>query len=234
MHLKIHLRLYKRYDIDLLALYGLGISIGEIAKEALIAYANGKEYKVYISPSPSHEFKDPDRFRLTFHVNDPAVEKLLRQIRKTYRNTFIKCLIRESLIRQNLGIFMESKAYAEAEAERVREYDLTEHPQTLVKEAKEQSRHDQLLKRRMEKETLENEEVKPKGKKPRTASAPQKQTPPPAMPSKNPKPEPETDPWLALNNEAQDREAQDRATFSQFQGLLDGGNSFRKTTAESA
>ena len=132
------LRFYLRHDLDLIGLRSQGVSLGKLAKISLEAYANGRDI---ISVPPKAEKGDMKNdvlmkfvkkdirktetkgnsgvfsFKCEFSTNDPNSIYLLNSIKKSYRNQFIKTLIRNSLERQYFLPYFDNESEAQKWAE---------------------------------------------------------------------------------------------------------------------
>lgn len=116
------LRFYMRHDLDLIGLRIQGVNMAQLGKIALESYANNKQIKVRIPPgkelnledmigflknkgepvTKSSRAKSSTSFKCEFTTNDEEAIKLLKRIKNTYRNQFIKSLIRNTLNDQAL------------------------------------------------------------------------------------------------------------------------------------
>lgn len=98
----ITIRLYRQYDLDLIALKRTtGFNFSGHAKAALVSYINKKPYK-FAAPK-KEELKPgyiPSVMRLQLQLNNKEWEIVnagLKQIRDGYKNAFIKAVIRKSM-----------------------------------------------------------------------------------------------------------------------------------------
>lgn len=109
------IRFYVRHDLDLIGLRIQGISMAKLAKIALESYANGKRVHICLDAGKiinrddvSNILNEGSRkyslttFKCEFTTNDLEAVKLLKSIKKTYRNQFCKTLIRNTLTEQSL------------------------------------------------------------------------------------------------------------------------------------
>ena len=101
----VELRIYKRYDTDLVALVDAGYDIKKMMKEALIGYATGMPVYFYIDEAIPFDEKNKKSVHTRFSVPDSDLKTcyLLRHIKPGYRNSFCKNLLRDCLVMQNLG-----------------------------------------------------------------------------------------------------------------------------------
>ena len=121
------LRVYLRHDYDLIGLRMQGVSLAKLAKIALEAYANGKRMHIFLDSvkktndtevgsilqKESWNKKDDKKmaatFKCEFTTHDPNAERLLSNIKKGYRNQFVKTLIRNTLTEQFLSSFFSNE-----------------------------------------------------------------------------------------------------------------------------
>lgn len=115
----VELRMYKRHDADLIMLKGQGVSIHKLLLAALDNYVQGVRIKYRI---PKPESMDPNHVQtIRYHVNvrNPEAEKLLKSIRRGYRNQFCKMLLRDALEAEPMAIFMAKNMHVENETQRL-------------------------------------------------------------------------------------------------------------------
>ena len=111
----INLRVYSKYDMDLITLHENGISLTNLAKNTLKAYAYGTTVR-YRFDNLKYSASDKDRsLRVCFPVTDPKCLSVLSEIKDGRRNQFLKTLIRNSLIRQNISCFFKDEIFLEKE-----------------------------------------------------------------------------------------------------------------------
>ena len=121
------LRIYLRHDFDLIGLRMQGVSLAKLAKTALEAYANGKRIHIFLDSVKETDDKEvgsilqkeswnKDKkekiaatFKCEFTTHDPNAERLLKNIKKNYRNQFVKTLIRNTLTEQFLTPFFSNE-----------------------------------------------------------------------------------------------------------------------------
>lgn len=117
--LHVELRLYKRFDADLLSLYEFGVPITEIAKRAVVAYAHGEPLEYLIGRGEPFDFNDKKSVHLRLTIRDEKAEQLLLQIKHGFRNQFVKTLVRNALKELPLAPFFSGPSYIDAENERI-------------------------------------------------------------------------------------------------------------------
>ena len=103
------IRIYASYDADLISLYAQGIPMATLAKNVLKAYAYGEELHYVLPPFEEKTVNRTCRTRIT--VSDEKVLSVLHKIRPRKKNLFIKELMRNALVRQNLSAFFTDNAY---------------------------------------------------------------------------------------------------------------------------
>lgn len=105
--MEIEVRIYRRYDADLLALCDAGYSIMTMLRDSVIAYANGRPLHYLIDKAVPFNPIGKKTVHTRFTVPDSDVRTcyMLKNIKKSFRNMFVKTVLRNALIQQNLGIF---------------------------------------------------------------------------------------------------------------------------------
>ena len=103
----VEIRIYKRYDLDLIALHDAGLPLNSMMKNALIAYANAAPLKYLIDEIIPFDLNN----KTTIHIrlNIPDVEEkaiyMIKHIKHGLRNVFCKMVLRNALVQQNLNGF---------------------------------------------------------------------------------------------------------------------------------
>ena len=115
----IELRLYKRFDADLLALQYAGIPVKTLMVNAVTSYANGQHYKIYISETRLHDLNGSQKYHVKCTFKDEKAVALLKSIKYGFRNAFCKTILRDALMHQNLGVFFSDDNYLSLENERI-------------------------------------------------------------------------------------------------------------------
>lgn len=108
--MNVEVRIYKRFDTDLLALHDHGISITKMMQEAVCAYANGQPCHFFIDEIVPFDMNDKKsiRLRLKFMDNDYNTKNLIKCIKHGYRSNFCKTILRNALIQQNIPCYMSN------------------------------------------------------------------------------------------------------------------------------
>ena len=129
-----------RHDLDLIALRIQGVSLSKLGKIALEAYANGKNISIDIPEQRQMEIDDIQRFlfdeanrktplksatmssfKCEFSTSDDESIRLLKSIKNTYRNQFVKTLIRNTLTRQSLIPYFTADDFVNKENDNIRQ-----------------------------------------------------------------------------------------------------------------
>ncbi len=108
----VDVRMYKRYDLDLIALCDAGYPLSKLYMNALISYANCRPCALYIDELPlfsASNAKSPVRVR--FDIKDKETIKMLKNIKPGYRNSFCKMVLRNALEVQNLNCYFKSEKF---------------------------------------------------------------------------------------------------------------------------
>lgn len=103
----IEIRLYKRYDTDLIALHDAGYCISDLMGKAISGYANGAPVHYLISEAIDFDMNGKQSFRTRFTISnsDTKAIHMLKNIKHGYRNSFCKMVLRDALIFQNLSAY---------------------------------------------------------------------------------------------------------------------------------
>lgn len=110
--MNIEIRIYKRYDTDLLSLHDAGYSITKMMEKAVSSYANGLPCHFFIDEMLPFDMNDKKsvRLRLKFKDNDYNTVNLIRNVKHGYRSNFCKQLLRNSFVQQNLLCYMANSS----------------------------------------------------------------------------------------------------------------------------
>ncbi len=104
---KIIIRFYASYDADLINLLNIGIPLAGFARQVLTDYVNGQDTR-YVVPHISPSQTDINSTcRTFFRCEDERILHLLHCVKEEKRNQFIKSLMRNALVRQNLVYFFD-------------------------------------------------------------------------------------------------------------------------------
>ncbi len=105
----VEIRLYKRWDLDLIALKGAGYNMSQVFKHVISSYANMSPIHLYVDELINFEVDDIKsiHFRVSIPNADTNSCYMLKHIKKRYRNAFCKMLVRNALVQQNLNIFFD-------------------------------------------------------------------------------------------------------------------------------
>lgn len=108
--MNVEVRVYKRYDTDILALHDSGYSITKMMTDAVTAYANGRPCHFFIDEILPFDMNDKKnvRLRLKINNNDYNTIRMLKDIKHGYRSNFCKQVLRNAMIQQNLACYFSS------------------------------------------------------------------------------------------------------------------------------
>lgn len=104
----VEVRIYKRWDTDLLSLLDAGYPLFLMIRDAIISYANGIPLHYYIDEPIDFDLNGKKTVRSRFEIpkNESNAIYLLKNIKHGYRNTFCKVLLRNALVGQALAGFL--------------------------------------------------------------------------------------------------------------------------------
>lgn len=100
--MKVEIRVYKQYDLDLMALAAAGYSLSLMMKDAVEAYANGRLVSFYVDEADQILLTENKTFRFHFITSDPAALDMLHNCKPRFRNALCKMILRNSMVEQNL------------------------------------------------------------------------------------------------------------------------------------
>lgn len=111
--MRVEVRVYKLFDIDIASLMNAGYPVAAMMKEAIISFAHGIPVKYYIDQDIFFDFSCKKSIHTAFDIpaNDDVTIRLLKSIIKGYRNTFCKMIFRNSLVIQNLQGFIANQSF---------------------------------------------------------------------------------------------------------------------------
>lgn len=165
--MKVELKLYKTFDADLISLNSNGISISALIKTALYNYARGEITRFYVPECKPFELDGRKRFiHIAANIDDTvSIDFLKHQLKPRQRAAFLRTLLRECLITQQLGAFLKNDAWIAKETARAQEVD-TSTMRNVVKLKFEERKHDyisKILKPAGEAKTPSAATIKPDG-----------------------------------------------------------------------
>ena len=113
--MNVEIRLYKRFDMDLVSLYDSGYSVANMIRDAVTAYANGSPIHYFIDEPVGFDVNDRSSAHTRFSVPDSDTKTcyMLKKIKHGYRNTFCKIILRNALVQQNLIGFFSDPSLAQ-------------------------------------------------------------------------------------------------------------------------
>ncbi len=105
MIMVVEIRMYKQYDLDLLSLFDAGYPVATLYRNIISNFANGRPIKFIIDEPIQCSLKDKHTVRTRIFIEDKQAIKMLKGIKRRYRNAFCKMLLRNSLVQQNMDCF---------------------------------------------------------------------------------------------------------------------------------
>lgn len=110
--MNIEIRVYKRYDMDLFALYDAGYPLADMMYKAVAGFAHRQPVRFLTERPVFFDANDKSTFRTRFTVpnSDTATIALLKTIKHGCRSNFCKAVLREALIHQNLTAYFATSA----------------------------------------------------------------------------------------------------------------------------
>ena len=114
----INLRLYRRFDADLIAL-NEHIPVNVVIEALLDAYAKGKRMRIIPEKCLPFNIGNRKGIHLTVTVRSEEASKLMAQIRPGFRNQFCKSILRDALVTDPLWVYFSDDQYTKRENERI-------------------------------------------------------------------------------------------------------------------
>lgn len=91
------IRIYKRWDTDLLYLFVKGYNVGELASRALHAHVHGEKLRIAIDTIEYFDPKDLRSVHFALNTEDPTVCDFLQSIRPGNRSACVKQILRSAI-----------------------------------------------------------------------------------------------------------------------------------------
>lgn len=107
----VEIRIYKRHDTDLIALVDAGYPVRDMLKSAVIAFANGHPLHYFIDEAVPYDPKGRNMVHFRVSVRDKMAEAMILGVRKGMRNAFVKAVLRNALLQQNLSAYFENGTF---------------------------------------------------------------------------------------------------------------------------
>lgn len=107
----VEIRIYKRHDADLIALVDAGYPVRDMLKAAVIAFANGRPLHYFIDEAVPYDPDGKNMVHFRVSIRDRAAESMMLGIRKGMRNAFVKAVLRNALLQQNLSAYFEDGSF---------------------------------------------------------------------------------------------------------------------------
>lgn len=117
----INMRLYRRFDADLIAIHESGIPVNVIAECLLDAYAQGKRVKIIPEGCEPFDVGKRKSIHLTVNVRSKEAKELISQIKRGYRNQFAKSLLRDALETIAVWVYFSDERYVSEENKRIQD-----------------------------------------------------------------------------------------------------------------
>ena len=114
----INLRLYRRFDADLIAL-NEHIPVNVVIEALLDAYAKGKRMRIIPEKCIPFNIGNRKGIHLTVTVRSEDASRLIAQIKPGFRNQFCKSILRDALVTDPLWVYFSDQQYTERENERI-------------------------------------------------------------------------------------------------------------------
>lgn len=111
--MNIEVRIYKRFDTDLLALHDAGYSISKMMAEALCSYANGWSCHFFVDEIIPFDLNDKKTVRVRLKIKDSDFNTVnfMHHIKHGYRSNVCKQILRNALIQQNIVCYLSDDSF---------------------------------------------------------------------------------------------------------------------------
>lgn len=123
--MRIDIRLYKRFDTDLVALCDAGYPLSKMLKDSVTAFAYGAplHYLVDVPLRFDVEGKSTVHYAFTISDKDTKTCMVLKSIQKGYRNSFCKMILRNAMVNQNVGCYFANDRYIPLVEQQIQKID---------------------------------------------------------------------------------------------------------------
>lgn len=131
--MQIQVYIYKRHDVDLLALADGGYPLSLMMKNALVSYANGQPLFYYIDEILPFDLNDKKSIRLTFRIGKKDVKTtyMLNNIKHSKRGLFCKMVLRNAIIQQNISGFFADENLVNLHYDNLRQFNIGNFPNVI-------------------------------------------------------------------------------------------------------
>ena len=87
-------------------------------KDALIAFANGRQFNIFIKEQIPLDLNDKTSFRVRVKISNSEanVIALMKTIKHSYKSNFCKQVLRNALLQQNLSCYMADQRFMQLQA----------------------------------------------------------------------------------------------------------------------
>lgn len=111
--MNIEVRIYKRFDTDLLALHDAGYSISKMMAEALCSYANGLPCHFFVDEIIPFDLNDKKTVQVRLKIKDSDFNtvNLMHHIKHGYRSNVCKQILRNALVQQNIVCYLSDDSF---------------------------------------------------------------------------------------------------------------------------
>ena len=132
--MNVEIRLYKRFDMDLVSLYDSGYSVALMIRDAVLGYANGTPVYFFIDEPVQFDLNDKKNvhMRVTIPDSEQKAVYVLKNIKHGYRNTFCKILLRNALVQQNLSGFFADTALSQLQIANMAGRNVYSYPNVVM------------------------------------------------------------------------------------------------------
>ena len=98
--MNVEVRFYKRFDMDLFALFDAGYPIAELMREAVQGFAHKQPIHIEINDPIFFDSNDKNTFRTRFSIPNDDIEtiNMLKTIKHRCRSNFCKAVLRNALV----------------------------------------------------------------------------------------------------------------------------------------
>lgn len=132
--MKVDIKLYKTFDADLISLNANGISISAMIKVALYRFSRGQTARFYIPECKPFNLTGLKRqiHVVTAIEDEESIKFLKNEIKPRERSAFIRTLLRECLMTQQLGAYLKNPGMIQKETARFQALNLESYDNVYV------------------------------------------------------------------------------------------------------
>lgn len=111
--MRVDIKIFRQFDADLLMIREAGYSLPRLMRDAVSAFANGRNLKVHLDRADPNRFVLTDlksyRFIAYFDDKDTKVKELLSHVEPRFKCAFCKTVLRNALVTENIYPFVDDK-----------------------------------------------------------------------------------------------------------------------------